>query len=43
MALLKEAQQAAEDLLRRDPDLASCPLTAQRVRELFDVNRDALN
>ena len=43
MALLKEAQGAAEGLLARDPDLASCPLTAARVRELFGGSRDAMN
>ena len=43
MALLQEAQQAAADLLARDPQLTACPLTARRVRELFDENRDALN
>ena len=43
MALLQEAQQAAADLLARDPQLTACPLTARRVRDLFDENRDALN
>ena len=43
MALLKEAQQAAADLLERDPELSSCPLTQRRVEELFAENRDTLN
>ena len=42
-ALLQEAQAAARDLLERDPDLATCPATAQRVAELFAQNADTLN
>jgi len=35
MALLKEAQAAAEQLLREDPELERHPMAAQRVEELF--------
>ena len=42
-ALLQEAQAAARELLERDPDLATCPATAQRVAELFAQNADTLN
>ena len=41
--LLREAQQAAEELLARDPGLASCPATAERVQELFTQNANTLN
>ena len=41
--LLKEAQQAAEDLLAEDPELASCPAAAERVTELFTQQADAMN
>ena len=41
--LLKEAQQAAEDLLARDPELNSCPAAAERLRELFTQAADTLN
>ena len=41
--LLKEAQQAAEDLLARDPDLRDHPAAAQRVAELFAQASDTLN
>lgn len=41
--LLKEAQAAAEDLLARDPDLATCPAAAERVAALFAQNADAMN
>ena len=41
--LLKEAQQAAEDLLARDPELTSCPDAAERLRELFTQAADTLN
>ena len=43
VALLREAQAAAEALLARDPELAECPLTARRVEELFTAGGDALN
>ena len=43
MALLKEAQGAAEDLLKRDPELRDHPRTAQRVAQLLEVNADAMN
>ena len=33
--LLKEAQGAADALLERDPDLKTCPATAERMAELF--------
>ena len=42
-ALLQEAQAAARDLLERDPELVTCPATAQRVAELFAQNADTLN
>ena len=41
--LLREAQEAAESLLERDPDLARHPATAQRVAELFTQNANTLN
>ena len=41
--LLREAQEAADALLERDPDLAGCPATAGRVTELFTQQADALN
>ena len=41
--LLREAQEAAESLLERDPDLAHHPATAQRVAELFTQNANTLN
>ena len=43
MALLKEAQGAAEDLLKRDPELRDHLRTAQRVAQLLEVNADAMN
>ncbi|MEY8388659.1 ATP-dependent DNA helicase RecG [Oscillospiraceae bacterium 38-13] len=33
--LLREAQEAADALLARDPELEGCPATAERVQELF--------
>ena len=41
--LLREAQNAAEQLLERDPELVSCPATAARVQELFAQKSDTLN
>ena len=41
--LLQEARQAAEDLLSQDPELASCPAAAERLRELFTQAADTLN
>ncbi len=41
--LLKEAQQAAEALLERDPELTTCPAAAERVTELFTQRANALN
>ena len=41
--LLREAQEAAEALLEKDPELASCPATAERVRELFTQKESTLN
>lgn len=43
MALLKEAQTAALELLKRDPELQSCPETARCVEAMFKVNADAMN
>ena len=40
---LREAQQAAEALLKRDPGLIRYPATAQRVAELFTQNEHTLN
>ena len=41
--LLQEAQEAAEMLLKQDPDLTHYPATAQRVAELFTQNANTLN
>ncbi|MCI9120766.1 MAG: ATP-dependent DNA helicase RecG [Oscillibacter sp.] len=41
--LLREAQEAADALLKRDPELKTCPATAERVRELFAQAADSLN
>ena len=41
--LLREAQGAAEALLARDPELKSCPATAERMEELFAEAADTLN
>ena len=43
MALLREAQEAAEELLRRDPELEAHPLTAQRIQAMFAASADAMN
>ncbi len=43
MELLRQAQQAAEDLLRRDPELSDEPETARRVQFLLEQNADAMN
>ena len=43
MALLHEAQQAAEELLRKDPELNAYPETARRVRRMFELSGDTLN
>ena len=43
MALLKEAQTAAANLLERDPELEGCPETARRVESMFEINADAMN
>jgi len=43
MALLYEAQGAAEALLASDPTLAEHPTLYARVQELFDLNADAMN
>ena len=43
MALLKEAQNAAEELLRSDPMLAKYSATAQRVAEMFESRTGAMN
>ena len=43
MALLKEAQGAALELLERDPELVSCPATAGRVEEMFSSGVEAMN
>jgi ATP-dependent DNA helicase RecG len=34
--LLQEAQAAADELLARDPELRSCPATAERATELLE-------
>ena len=41
--LLQEAQQAALELLERDPELKDHPTTAARVEALFRQSADALN
>ena len=43
MSLLREAQQAAEEVLAADPELKSCPAAAERLREMFETNEDAMN
>ncbi len=43
VALLKEAQEAAEALLARDPALEDHPVTAKRVELIFAGSGDALN
>ena len=43
MQLLYEAQSAAETLLACDPSLAEHKAVSARVRELFDLNAEALN
>ena len=43
MALLYEAQGAAEALLASDPTLGRHPALYERVRELFDLNAEAMN
>ena len=43
MELLYEAQGAAEALLALDPRLEGHPALHARVRELFDLNAEALN
>ena len=43
VALLKEAQAAAAELLEQDPNLEGYPVTAQRVREMFEAGGDTLN
>ena len=41
--LLREARDAAEDFLRRDPDLATCPAAAERAADLFAQAANTLN
>ena len=43
MALLKEAQNAAHELLRIDPELTHHRATAQRIEELFEANSEMMN
>lgn len=43
MELLRQAQQAAEELLDRDPELESCPAAVRRVRLLLEQSADAMN
>ena len=43
MALLREAQQAAEGVLAADPELKGCPVAAERLREMFETNEEAMN
>ncbi|MDE7260818.1 MAG: ATP-dependent DNA helicase RecG, partial [Oscillospiraceae bacterium] len=43
MALLREAQQAAEAARAADPDLKGCPAAAERLKEMFETNEDAMN
>ena len=37
------AKEAAETLLANDPDLTTCPATAERIAELFTQAQDTLN
>ncbi len=41
--LLREAQEAADALLARDPELKTCPATAERMAEMFAEAADTLN
>ena len=41
--LLQEAKEAAEALLARDPELQTCPATAERIEELFRQNANSMN
>ena len=41
--LLQEAQAAARQLLAEDPELTSCPATAERIQALFTQAADTLN
>ena len=41
--LLQEARQAAEQLLAEDPELVTCPATAERIQALFTQAADTLN
>jgi len=43
MALLREAQGAAEELLRQDPELEGHPVTAQRIALMFEQSSAAMN
>ena len=43
MALLKDAQGAAETLMDRDPELRDHPVTALRVAQLFEDKGNTLN
>ena len=43
MALLKESQAAAWELLKHDPKLENYPETARRVEAMFEGNADAMN
>ena len=43
MELLRQAQQAAEELLERDPELEGCPAAVRRVRLLLEQSADAMN
>ncbi|MBR3704500.1 MAG: ATP-dependent DNA helicase RecG, partial [Oscillospiraceae bacterium] len=43
MALLKEAQGAAHELLRIDPELDRHRETAKRIEELFEANAEMMN
>ena len=41
--LLQEAQEAARKLLAEDPELRTCPATAERIQALFTQAADTLN
>ena len=43
LSLLQEAQAAAVELLRQDPELKAHPVTALRIAQMFELNADALN
>ena len=41
--LAQEAQKAAEDYVKEDPDFKHCPAAAERLKKLFEVSATTLN